>query len=350
MAIAISEQQRADLVPQLTGEVIHAFEVEGKLSNLFTITPLNGSDTKIDRVAGKARVDRVDWTEVDKSAQVGVFGKVEYKVENSIYIRHAEENIAPLLQDVDGMKELGMEHGKALAIQRDVTILTALLVGSRADAMAVSGVAGVAPENDLDKVIEAGLHYVMLASGDINDVSKVEEGLEQLITAMQANRRLDAGITTLACSWKVYRLLRHSDKLISRDYSDTNGDYAKGIVARFLDIPVMPITTFQDLQGFVGTTNSAGDTWNAEAVDGEARAVIFSPMAIRVLEVMPVVVDAWYEKLHKTNYIDSQAFYGVGVRRQDKIGALYTFLASDTATVGAGNEITTNIDTVITVV
>ena len=324
--MAITEQQVADLVPLLTGEVEDAFEITAELSNLFTAEPLRGSDTKIDRVVGKSHVETVDWTEDDKHSQVGTFGTITYKVEQSIYIRHAEKNISALLNDVDALKELGEEHGKALAEQRDVTILTALLIGSRQAAMASSGVAGVAVGDELDKTVLEGLHGVLAATGDINDVAKVEDKLEQLIISQRARRKLGMG-AVMVVSHGVYNLLRQSDKLISKDFSTDNGDYAKGTVGLFLNIPVMPVTTFQDLQTYAGTVNPIGATWNTTTTDAEARAVIFTPRAIRVLEVMPVTVDAWYEKAHKNNYIDSQAFYGVGVRRQDYIAALYTFEA-----------------------
>lgn len=338
----MTEQQRADLIPLLSGEVEDSFEVEAKLSTLFPAEQLRGTDTKIDRVVGRAHVDRIDWTQDDKASQTGTFGTITYKVEQSIYIRHAEKNIAALIQDIDSLKELGMEHGKALAIQRDVTILTALLQGSRQAAMTVSGVSGVDAKDELDKVILEGLHAVMAATGDINDVSKVEEKLENIVIAQRSRRKTDAR-TVLVCSFKIYNLLRHNDKLVDRDFSEGNGDYARDIVKVFMDIPVMAVPTFQDLQEFVGETNPINDALNTTAVDGEARAVIFSPRALRVLEVMPVTVDAWYEKAHKVNYIDSQAFYGVGVRRQDYIGALYTFEAGDTGTVGSGNELTDNV-------
>ena len=340
--MAITEQQVADLVPLLTGEVEDAFEVSAELSNLFTVEQLRGSDTKIDRVVGRAHVETVDWTEDDKHAQVGTFGTITYKVEQSIYIRHAEKNISALISDVDALKELGEEHGKALAIQRDVTILTALLIGSRQAAMASSGVAGVDAGDELDKTVLEGLHAVMTASGDIKDVAKVEDKLEQMVISQRARRKAGMG-AILVVSHAIYNLLRQSDKLISKDFSAGNGDYAKGTVGLFLNIPVMPVTTFQDLQDFAGTVNPIGTTWNTTTKDAEARAVLFTPRALRVLEVMPITVSAWYEDLHKNNYIDSQAFYGVGVRRQDDIAALYTFAA---IALGVTDNLATAVDVV----
>lgn len=348
--MAITEQQIADLVPQLTGEVEVAFEVESELSTFFPVEKINGTDTKLDRVAGRAHVQAINWAQDDKDAQTGTFGTITYKIEDSIYIRHAEKNISALISDIDALKELGFEHGKALALQRDLTILTALLIGSRQSAMASSGVAGVAAGDELDNVVLEGIHAVFAASGDEADVAKVEYLLEQMIIAQKARRKFDKSGTMLVVSHAIYNVLRQSDKLMSTDYSRDNGDFAKGIVNKFMNVPLMPITIFQDMQGQAGTTNPIGTTWNIEMVDQEARAVLFTPRALRVLEAMPVTVDAWYEKSHKLNYIDSQAYYGVGVRRQDYIAALYHFNASNIAVVTDGSDITSNLTATITVV
>ena len=325
MVMALTEQAAADLVEQLTGEVEHAFEVESHIANLFPITPIKGSDTKIDRVVGRAHVEAIDWTEDDKHAQVGAIGKITYTIEDSIYIRHAEKNIAPLLQDVDVLKELGMEHGKALAMQRDVTLLNALLIGSQKAAMTAVG-GTVAASDDLDKTVEAGLRDTMAASGDEYDVTKLESKLEGLIIAQRARRKLSAD-SVLIMTYKCFNTLRASEKLISKDFSSDNGDYAKGTLGLLMGVPVIPVPTFQDLQNVVGDVNPIGTTWNVTTKEAQGRAVLFSPRALRVLEAMPVTVSAWYEKIHKTNFIDSQAYYGTGVRRQDNIAALFTFEA-----------------------
>lgn len=343
VSLLITEQQKDDLIPLLTKEVIHGFEVEAELSNIFPITPLRGTDTLVDRVVGQAHVMTVDWDEADKSAQKGTFGSITYKVEQSIYIRHSTTNVAVLINDIDALKELGVEHGKALAIQRDATILTALLIGSRQSAMASSGVADVDAGDELDKTITEGLRIVLDADGDEYDVSAVEGAMNKGVATLRSKRKLDKSGSLWVVSHGIYDTLLESDKLVSSDFSINNGDYASGKLYKHKGIPVMPISVFEDLQGLVGVTNPIGDTWNTTAVDAEARAVLFSPRAIRVLEVMPVTVSAFASELHKQNYIDSQALYGVGVRRPDYIFALYRYQASQTATVGAGNEITSNV-------
>lgn len=326
MAIAITEQQRADLIPQFTGEVERAFEETGVLANLFEIKKVAGSDTVIDRVISKAKVERIDWTEEDKHAQVGAVGTLTYKLEHSIYIRHAEKNISKLISDLDVLKELTIEHGVDLAVQRDATILTAILQASRMDAMSASGVSGIDASVDLDKVVTEGLHVVFENANDEKDVSLVEDALESIIIAMRSTRKWTPDMH-LVMSWGLYNTLRDSDKLGDEDFSAGNSDYAEGVLRKFMGVPVMPIATFQDLQGYVGVTNPIGDTWNTTATDAAARAVFFSPRAIRVLEAMPVTFNMHYSEDHLTNYITSQAFYGVGVRRQDHVGALYTSAA-----------------------
>lgn len=326
MAINITEQHAEILIPQLTGEVEHAFEFESEFKGIFEVMNIKGTDTKIERVAGKVKVERIDWTEDDKHAQVGTFGNIQYSVDQAIYVRHAEKNIDPLLSDINAMKELAYEHGKEMAMQRDVTILTAILHGSRTAALAATGVAGVDADNDLDKVIEAGLVQTMEASGDINDALKLERKLEELIIAQRARRKLDKN-SLLIVSHGVYNELRQAEKLTNSDYSPSNADYAKGQLSRFMNMAIMPVTTFQDLQDARWANNPVSDALNVSDIDKEARAVVVSPRALRILEVQPLTMDMWYEKVHKTNYIDTQAMYNVAVRRQDLIGALYTFEA-----------------------
>lgn len=342
MTIAITEQQRNDLIPLLTKEVIKAFEHETELANMFEIKKLEGTDTLIDTVVGGASVKRVDWSQVDKAAQVGVMGRVTYELDQTVYIRHAEKNISKLISDVDTLKELMEEHGKALAVQRDVTILTCIVRGSMQGAMAASGVSGVETANDLPNTIKQGLHYVMAAANDIRDPDKVVEGLRMLITTMRSNRRASKS-HVLVMSFGLYEILRENDKLMSADYSKGNGDYANGELYKFLGYNVVPCTVFQDMQEPVAADNPVSDDWDITELDKQARAVFFSPRSIRVIEAMPVTPDAWYNKDHKVNYIDSQAFYNTGVRRQDTIAALFHYNASQAATVGAGNELTSNV-------
>lgn len=349
MSIAITEQQKADLIPLLSGEVESAFELAAELAPMFTVKVLEGTDKFIDRTVGQTHVQRVDWTEVDKASQQGAIGKVEYEVTNSIYIRHAEKNISKLIQDVDVLKELGQEDGKALALQRDVTILAALLQASRQDANTAQG--GTVPaKNDLDVAFPAGIRDNFAADGDEADPDVVVKKLKQIITAQRARRKFNNNMGVLIVSYGLYDVLLDNDKLTSTEFSGDNANLAAGKFDALHGVRVMPITTFQDMQDMVGEDNPVDSSLTITALDAEARAVLFEPTAIRVLEVLATVVDAWYEKAHKTNYIDAQAMYNVGVRRQDKVAALYTWEATQTGTVGAGNELASNLGTSITVV
>ena len=322
--LAITEQDRQTLIPLLTGEVEHAFNYESELARFFTPKMVNGTDTVLDRVISMAKPVRIDWTEREKSAQIGAVGTVTYKLEHSGYIRHEEKNISKLLSDVDTLKELGLEHGKAVARLYDALILLVLIKSTRMGAMTASGVSGIDSDVDLDKVIQAGGLAVFDAEGDENVVAEVTAKLSLMIMFQRARRRYNKVGTILLVSHNLYFQLLNNDKLVDKMFSDGNGHYGKGEVKVLLDTPVVPITLFQDLATNPDVLGiDAVSDLEINEVDQCCRAILFDVSAVRVLEAHKPWVNAFYVENEKLNKIDTQFMMAVGTRRQDYTAGLY---------------------------
>lgn len=335
MTLAITEQQRDDLVPMLSGEVLHAFEEESQVSYLFTPSTLSGTDTMIDRVVTMAKPVTIDWTERHKSAQQGAVGTITYALEKSGYIRHEEKNISKLIQDVDVLMELAREHGTQVALLYDTVIFLQLLKATRTGAMAAAG-GSVDADVDLDKVIQAGGIAGFDADDDENDVVEVVNKISLMITYQKQRRRLPKGDSFLMVSLGLYDVLLQDDKLVSTDFSSGNGDVARNEVRMIKGIPILPVDMFQYLNdGLAAAAVSSVSDVTITDADKAARAILFSGQSVRVFEAMRPVFDMFYSEADKMNYIDTQYFFNVGVRRQDHTAGLYVWEAFQESSGGA---------------
>lgn len=325
-ALAITQELAADLVPIVSNEVIHAYETESELAHMWTPKTLRGTDTMVERVVGLAKPERIDWTERDKHAQAGAIGKVSYSLDYSGYVRHEEKNISALISDVNTLKELAIEHGKAIAILYDTVIFVAMIHGTRMSAMTAQG-GSIDAAVDLDKVIEAGGVAAFDAVADESDVTEVVSKLRTMITWQKARRRFSKMGTMLAVSYGLYNVLLDNDKLVSKFYSPNNGDYSQGEVSMFMGVPIVPLQLFQHIQDLPGETATGSvivaDGLSVSTADAEIRAILFEPSAVVVLEAMRPTSTMFYEDMHKMNYIDTQFYFNAGVRRQDKLVGLY---------------------------
>lgn len=325
MTLAITEQQRADLVPMLTGEVLHAFQEESQVSYLFTPSILQGTDTMIDRVVTQAKPVTIDWTERHKSAQQAAVGTITYELEKSGYLRHEEKNISKLIQDVDVLMEMAREHGTAVALLYDTVIFLQLLKASRAAAMTAAG-GSVDADVDLDTVIQEGGVAGFDATNDELDVVEVVKKISLMITYQKQRRRLPKGDSFLLVSLGLYDVLLEDDKLVSTDFSSGNGDVSRNELRVIKNIPILPVDMFQYLND--GKAAAAVSSVSAATIDEQdkaARAILFSNQSIRVFEAMQPTFDMFYVEGDKMNYIDTQYFFNAGIRRQDHVAALYLF-------------------------
>jgi len=119
-----------------------------------------------------------------------------------------------------------------------------------------------------------------------------------------------------------FRVLLKNDKLISRDFSSSNGDYAAGMIyelngARIVKtarIPTAAITNHKL------SNASNGNAYDVTATEAKTVAVLMHPKSLLAGETIPLTSTVYYDQKELQWFIDSYLAFAVTVSRPDVCG------------------------------
>lgn len=195
------------------------------------------------------------------------------------------------------------ECGAALAREMDKNVLQTAVLAAR-DSATVSGAPGGSVINggatvatDGDELVSAAF----TAAQTLDEKDVPSEGRFMVVRPAQ------------------YYLLIQSDKLISRDFSTGNGDFAGARVLKAADFEVvksnnLPSTNITDPGGTVGARPStgkyAGDFTNTTAL-------VMNPMAVGTVKLMDLAVEGEYQINRQGTLIVAKYAVGHGILRPE---------------------------------
>lgn len=166
--------------------------------------------------------------------------------------------------------------------------------------------------------IQANADAVYLAIGKI---------VEELIIR-------DADLSKVVCGMtpKMFSILTNHNKLINKDYSMDNGDFAGRRVVQVHGISVFESTSFPksvNANHILSTTGNS-NAFNVTADDLKGQIVVFDKdLALITVTAQPFVSDFWDDKQQKTFVLDCHSMWTVDTRRPDVIG---TVMVTETTT------------------
>ena len=233
-----------------------------------------------------------------------------------ILARDNQDLLNDFQADINVRSELAQDHGKELGAKFDQTLLILGIKGSLASA-----------PTDVDS-IGAGKNVEFDAANDELDPDKLEDAIVARLVEMQ-----EEDINTRECVVFVrpthYRVLSKHDKLISTDFSKSNGDFADMEVmtvggSRIVSTARIPTAA---ISGNLLSNAANSSAYDVSLAESDAVAVILHPKSLLAGETIPLTTDIYYDKKELQYFIDSYMSYGVAVNRPDVCGAVFKFRA-----------------------
>jgi hypothetical protein len=297
-------------------------EVEGTLAKMSimqsfaSIKSVQGTDTITNDRVGSASLQAVT-PGVSPDPHVTQFSNVSLVVDTIVLARN---NVA-LLDDFQAhfsvRSEIGMEHGKVIAKFFD-------------EAFLIQGIkCALHDGTGLPDGWYGGSKVELAVATDELDPDKLQRGIEDVCQEMEEKDQDLEGAALFVRPAQYYVLLRN-DRLIDKDYSMGNGDYARGEVLMSNGVPIFKTNR---LPNAAVTDHYLSNTGNSAAYDlvaGEQTdvvALVMKPKALLAGETIPLTSDVYYEKKELQWYIDSYLAFGVTINRPDQCGALLKYRA-----------------------
>lgn len=312
----LSSQPSAELIEQFTGQVEKQFRKSSIMREFVNVQQVRGTDTLINRRLGKSQLQKIT-AGVRPDATVTKYGRTSVTVDTVILARANQDLLNEFQSDINVRSLIAEDQGKEIGAFFDEAHII----------MTIKGALQAAPTG-LDGAMGAGKNVELAAAGDEEDPDKLEEAIADRLVEMK-----EEDINVEECVIFVrpteYRTLYKNDKLISRDFSMDNGDFAKGKVmtlngVRIVEtarIPTAPIS------GHKLSNDGNSNAYDVSAEESDAVAVILHPRSLLCGETIPLTVEIYYSKIEKQWFIDSFLSFAVNVNRPDVCGAVFKYRA-----------------------
>ena len=302
----LSDLARSEMIEHYAGVVDGQFAKASMMRRFVTVQPVIGTDTLINRRIGKTTLKAlVDGVPPDPTKTA--FGRVSVTVDTTIIARDNRSQLNEFQIDFNARAEIGKDHGKEIGKFFDEALLI----------QAAKGAAQAAPAG-LNGSIGAGLVKTHAVAGDELDPDLLYAQIASIITYQQ-EQDIDTDASTVFLRPTHYDVLLNCDKLIDRDFSSANGDFANGTVKT---IKGVPIEMTARIPNAAIPTHRLGAAYNWSATEAKVVAIVTNPVALLVGETIPLTSDVWFDKISRTWFIDSFIAFGASPRRPDVSGVV----------------------------
>lgn len=311
MADTLSDLERSEMIESFTGIVDSQFAKSSMMRQLTNVQLVRGTDTLINRRVGRTTLQALTPGVRPDSTQTQ-FGRVAVTVDTVVLARDNQSLLNSFQTDFSVREEIGIDQGKEHGKFFDQALII----------QAMKGAALGAPAN-LNGAIGAGKLTTLTAANDENDPDKLYTAISNILTAM-AEEEIDTSELVVLVRPTHYDVLLNNDKLINRDYSSSNGDYADGTFktikgAMVRETPRIPKAA---ITGHYLSNAENSNAYDVSATEARAVAVILHPKSLLVGETIPLTTDVWFNKEEKKWFIDSWISFGAGPRRPDVCGVV----------------------------
>ncbi|QGH73779.1 capsid protein [Vibrio phage vB_VhaP_VH-5] len=281
------------------------------------------------------RFDRMGTSEVkgrgvgeDVIAQRVTSDKVNIIVEMMMYIRnpidYLDDWTAP-----DNITELGRNNGIAFAKAFDEAHIIQLQKARD----------WVAPTH-LKPAFHDGISVdVTVKGGTSLTTQELEQNAEAMYVAIgrivtEMTKR-DVPLDDMVCliTPDRFEALINHPKLLNKDYTEGNGDFAGRRVVQVQGLYVMQSNCFpqEAKTNHILSTPTNGNAFDTTAEDVKGEIIVFSKsLSLITVTAKPFESRFWDDKENMTNVLDCYSMYTVGVRRPDTVGVV--LVTEDTTT------------------
>jgi hypothetical protein len=321
-------------IEQYGGEVEHRILKESFMRQFFKFKTVRGTDTITNDRIGSSSLQKVARG-VRPTDNAPTFDNISIKVDTIVLARTNEFVLDSFLSHIDTRKELGVEHGKEIGKFFDESFLVqgikaCQVTNTDPDGVSLGGWEGLTPTNIVRTApngFQGGTVQILTSAGDELDPDLLELAIQDLCQGIEEKDVDIADAVLLVRPAQYYALLRNS-KLISRDFSSVNGDYAKGDVLESCGVRIQKTNRFPKA-GDVGQTHFLSNAGNGNAYDvtaNDAKCVVclLMPKALLAGETIPLTSDVYFDKKEMQWFVDSYLAFAVTPNRAEMAGGIFT--------------------------
>lgn len=302
----LSDLARSEMIEHYGGVVDSQFAKASIMRRFTSVQPVRGTDTLINRRVGRTKLQRLT-DGVRPDAQRTNFGRVAVTVDTTIIARDNRSQLNEFQTDFNARAELGVDHGKEIGKFFDEALLIQAIKGAYQAAPTVP---------DYNGAFGAGTVRALAAVGNDLDPDLLYAEIAAIITAQQEND-IDTDSSAVFLRPTHYDVLLNNDKLIDRDFSSANGDFANGTVKTIKGVPLVMTARIPTA---ANAAHLLGSSYNVSAVEARTVAIVTHPQSLLVGETIPLTSDVWFDKKERQWFIDSFVAFGAAPRRADVSG------------------------------
>ena len=320
-------------IEQYGGEVEHRILKDSFMRQFFKFKTVRGTDTITNDRIGSSSLQKVARG-IRPTDSAPTFDNISIKVDTIVLARTNEFVLDSFLSHIDTRKEIGVEHGKEIGKFFDESFLVQGIKACQVTNVDPAGVTlggwqGETPTNIVRTApngFQGGTCQVLGGAGDELDPDLLELAIQDLCQKIEEKDVDIAEAVLLVRPAQYYALLRN-DKLISRDFSSMNGDYAKGDVLESCGIRIQKTNRFPKATD-VGVTHFLSNAGNGNAYDVTANdekcvVCLLMPKALLAGETIPLTSDVYFDKKEMQWFIDSYLSFAVTPNRAEMAGGIF---------------------------
>lgn len=305
-----------EMIEEFTGIVDMQFAKASIMRNYANVRMVKNTDTVINRRLGRTTLTKVT-AGVRPDATSTKHGRVAVTVDTIILARDNQDHLNDFQADFDVRSELAEDQGKELGKFFDEAFIIQAIKGSLQSA-----------PTGLNSAIGAGKNVELAAANDEADPDKLEDAIAGLLVDMQ-EEDIDTSEVVIFVRPTEYRTLYKNDKLVDKDFSDDNGDFANGKVmtlhgSRIVSTARIPTSA---ITGHKLSNAANGNAYDVSAAEADAVAVLVHPRSLLAGESIPLTSKIHYSDVELQWFIDSYMAFGVTVNRPDVCGAVFKYSA-----------------------
>lgn len=329
-------------IEQYGGSVEHRFLKSSMMRQFFKFLTIRGTDTLTNTRIGFSELQKVSRG-VRPVDHAPTFDNISIKVDTIVLARSNEFKLDEFLSSINSRMEIGVEHGREIGKFFDESFIVQGIKASQITAKdpsgtlsggwdgAVTGTSPSKPSNIIRTAPEGhqGSSIVILdAIDDENDPELLEIAIQDLCQAIE-EKDVDLEDAVLLMRPAQFYVLKKNDKLIDRDFSDANGDFAQGTVLKVNGVRLIKTNRFPK-QADVGVTHflsnaGNGNAYNVVQGDVNCKVLLLMPKALLAGETIPLTSDVYYSKIEMQWFIDSYLAYAVTPNQPEASGGVYRF-------------------------
>ena len=312
----LSSQPSDELIEEFTGMVEKQFAKASIMRAYANVRTVKNTDTLINRRLGRTTLTKVT-AGVRPDATSTKQGRVAVTVDTIILARDNQDLLNDFQSDFNVRMELSEDQGKELGKFFDQAFIIQAIKGSLQSA-----------PTGLNSAIGAGKNVELAAANDEADPDKLEDAIAGLIVDMQ-EEDIDTAECVIFVRPTEYRVLYKNDKLVDKDFSKDNGDFANGKVmtlagSRIVSTARIPTAA---ITGHKLSNAANGNAYDVSAAEADAVAVILHPRSLLAGETIPLTSKIHYSDVELQWFIDSYMAFAVTVNRPDVCGAVFKYSA-----------------------